>query len=195
MARGSWMLRQLDYATRAYHVAADAPRVALLEPGLNRERYVDYLTRTFAFEAPVEARWQAMPRLATVIEVAPRLRTGYLAADLRVLDATLAPVVPAHLVGIEQALGWMYVVERGRRMNGLVQRHLVRRLPAEMEIAGKYLATSSSVGLRWEQLGRVLDEVAHDHATADQIINAAHRAFRTLRGRRPASAAEREHAA
>ena len=92
-------------------------------------------------------------------------------------------------VGTEQALGWMYVVERGRRMNGMLQRHLLRRIPAVMTIAGNYLAASSPIGMRWQQLGITLDQVARNGAIAEQIINAANRAFRYLRLTQPLAVA------
>lgn len=182
------MLQQLDHATRGYHMAVDAPRLALLGPGVTRERYLDYLQHTYAFEAPVEARWQLTSRLERVVDVASRLRTGFLVSDLRTLGCTVEAAAPASFVGVEQALGWMYVVERGRRMNGLLHRHLMRRIPDVMTIAGNYLLASSPSGTRWEQLGTALDEVANHHAIADQIINAAHRAFRSLRAGLPRSA-------
>ena len=185
MHRSSWMLQQLDYSTRGYHVSADAPRLALLGPNVTQAKYVDYLSRTYAFEAPIEARWQATPGLDRVIDVPRRLRTGFLASDLRAVGCAPDNLMPASFVGIEQALGWMYVVERGRRMNGLLQRHLRQRMPAVLAIAGNYFAASSPVGTRWEQLGVTLDQVARHSAIADQILNAAHRAFRALRLTQP----------
>src|SRR5688572_15870127 len=177
----SWMLQQLEYATRGYHVASDAGRIALLGANITRDKYVDYLSRTYAFEAPVEARWQVVRGLERVIDVPRRVRTGFLASDLRALGCVLDSVLPASFVGVEQALGWMYVVERGRRMNGMLQRHLLRRIPAVMMIAGNYLAASSPLGMRWQQLGATLDLVASNGSIAEQILNAAHRAFRQLR--------------
>jgi heme oxygenase len=181
MHGASWMLQQLDYATRGYHPAADAGRIALLGANITREKYTDYLMRTFAFEAAIEARLQITTGLDRVLDVPRRLRTGFLVSDLRALGCTVQAVGPASFVGIEQALGWLYVVERGRRMNGMLQRHLLRRIPAVMTIAGNYLAASSPLGIRWQQLGLTLDQVAHNGAIAEQIVNAAHRAFRHLR--------------
>jgi heme oxygenase len=194
MHGSSWMLQQLDYATRAYHVAADAGRVALLGANITREKYVEYLARTYAYEAPIEARWQVTRGLDRVIDVPRRMRTGYLASDLRALGGSIEIVTPASFVGIEQALGWMYVVERGRRMNGMLQRHLLRRMRNVMTIAGNYLAASSPIGTRWQQLGVTLDQVANNGAIAEQIINAAHRAFRQLRVTQPMAAVS-QHAA
>ena len=194
MHRPSWMLQQLEYATRGYHVAADAARMALLGGTVTREKYIDYLARTFAFEAPIEARLQKVPGLERVVDVASRLRTGLLASDLRALGSLPDHLMPAPFVGVEQALGWMYVVERGRRMNSLLHRHLQRRIPSVVAIAGNYLASCAPAGTRWERLGAALDQVANNHATAEQIMNAALRAFRQLRATQPL-ASGRQHAA
>jgi heme oxygenase len=182
---GSWMLAQLDFATRAHHVHADAGRMALLSGSVTRERYEDYLVRMFAFEAPVEARWRTTEGLSTIVEVPPRLRAGFLLSDLGAL--AIRPEIPpaAPFVGVEQALGWMYVVERGRRMHSLLGRHLARRLPQVMAIASNYLGAASPCGLRWQQFGVALDRFATHHVIVDQIINAAHRGFRLLRQHTP----------
>jgi heme oxygenase (biliverdin-IX-beta and delta-forming) len=180
MAR-SWMLTQLDYATRAHHVPADAARLALFGQGVTRERYVDFLSRLYSFEAPVEMRWRRISGLNAVIDVEPRIRTPFLLSDLHALGVQPELLPTPNFAGVEQALGWMYVIERGRRLNGMLHRHLVRRLPAEAMLGGNYLIASTSSGLRWEHLGDALDRVAHNSAVADQVINAAHRAFRTLR--------------
>src|SRR6187455_2148572 len=127
----SWMLTQLDFATRQHHIAADAGRIALLSGPITRERYESYLSRTYTVEGPVEARWQKTEGLESIVELTPRLRSGFLIADLTALNLRPEILPPATFVGVEQALGWMYVVERGRRMNGLLHRHLVRRLPQE----------------------------------------------------------------
>lgn len=176
------MLKQLEYATRGHHVAADAARIWLLRAKPSRERYRNFLARIYAFEAPVEERWLQTPALDRVIDVWRRISTGFLALDLRALDA--APPAPeaAPFIGVEQALGWMFVVERGRRLNGMLRRHLLRRMPDVLETAGAFLTASSSSGARWDQLGTALDRAAYNHrAAAEQIVNAAHRAFRALR--------------
>jgi heme oxygenase len=179
---GSWMLAQLDFATRTHHLHADAARIALLAGTVTRERYEEYMTRLYAFEGPVEARWQRTEGLDSVVDLKSSLRTGFMIADLTTLG--MRPIEPAMtpaFVGVEQALGWMYVVERGRRMNALLYRHLTRRLPQVMLIAGNYLNASSPCGTRWQQFGTALDRFAGNHVIVDQILNAANRAFRSLR--------------
>lgn len=192
------MLAQLDFATRSHHIHADAGRVALLAGQITRERYEDYLTRVYEFEAPIEARWQKLEGLESIVDVRPSLRCGFLVTDLTTLGVRPQDiaVVPA-FVGVEQALGWMYVVERGRRMNGLLYRHLLRRLPDVMTVAGNYLNASSPCGMRWQQFGTSLDRFAANHVIVDQIINAANRAFRSLRqlGRPAPTPAQTEESA
>lgn len=181
MLAASWMLAQLEFATRTHHMAADAGRIALLSGSITRERYEEYLAKVFQFEAPVEARWQKIVGLESVIDLKPRLRAGFLISDLAALGVRMEVAGAAELVGVEQALGWMYVVERGRRMNALLYRHLLRRLPQQMAIAGNYLNASSPCGVRWQQFGVALDKFANNHVIVEQIINAAQRAFRSHR--------------
>jgi heme oxygenase len=176
------MLAQLDFATRSHHLHADAGRIALLSGHVTRERYEEYLSRVYAFEGPIEARWQRTEGLASVVDLMPSLRSGFLISDLTTLGTRpLDPPTAPSFVGVEQALGWMYVVERGRRMNALLYRHLTRRLPQVMMIAGNYLNASSPCGPRWQQFGLALDRFAGNHVIVDQVINAAHRCFRSLR--------------
>jgi heme oxygenase len=181
MRSASWMLAQLEFATRAHHIGADAGRVALLGASTSRERYEEYLARVFHFEAPIESRWQEVVGLESVVDPRPRLRVGFLISDLAALGARPEMPAAAQFVGVEQALGWMYVVERGRRMNALLYRHLLRRLPQEMTIAGNYLNASSPCGTRWQQFGEALDRFADNHVIVEQIVNAAQRAFRSQR--------------
>lgn len=176
------MLAQLDFATRTHHLHADAARIALLAGTVTRERYEEYMSRLYTFEAPVEARWQRTVGLDSIVDLRTSLRSGFLLADLTTLGTRpIEPPVTPAFVGVEQALGWMYVVERGRRMNALLYRHLSRRLPQVMMIAGNYLNASSPCGARWQQFGMALDRFAGNHVIVDQIINAANRAFRTMR--------------
>jgi heme oxygenase len=164
-----------------HHVSADAGRIALLTGPITRDRYEEYLARVYAFEAPVEQRWQTIEGLESVVELRVRLRTGFVVSDLAALGMRPDPVGPAPFTGVEQALGWMYAVERGRRMNALLYRHLTRRLPQVLTIAGNYLNASSPCGTRWQQFGEALDRFATHHVIVEQIINAANRAFRSLR--------------
>lgn len=174
------MLERLDLETKIHHGPADSARVALLG-NPTRQRYTDFLARTYAFEAPAEWRWMRTPGLDTVVDLAPRLFAPKLAEDLATLGR-FPDVCPAHAFkGVAQALGWLYVVERGRLMNSMLHRHLVRRLPFESSVAGSYLGGSGSLGLRWQMLGATLDRLAANPTMCTQIVNGALEAFRLMR--------------
>jgi heme oxygenase len=178
------MLERLDLETKVFHGPADSGRVALLG-NPTRARYADHLAKLYAFEAPAEWRWMRTPGLDRVIDLSPRLFAPLLATDLGTLGQFPDICPTTAFRGVAHALGWLYVVERGRLMNSMLHRHLVRRLPFESSIAGSYLAGSSSLGLRWQQLGAALDDVARNPSMVAQIINGALEAFRMMRPRRP----------
>lgn len=174
------MLERLDLETKIHHGPADSARVALLGKP-TRERYAEYLARIYAFEAPAEWRWMRTPGLDATIDVTSRLFAPALAKDLATLGRFPDIYETTSFKGIAHALGWMYVVERGRLMNSMLHRHLARRLPFESSIAGFYMAGSASLGLRWQQLGEALDGVSRHPMMVTQVINGALEAFRVMR--------------
>ena len=178
------MLERLDLETKIHHGPADSARVALLAKP-TRDRYADYLAKVYAFEAPAEARWIRTPGLEATLDVTSRLFTPVLAKDLATLGRFPDVYETGSFKGIAQALGWMYVVERGRLMNAMLHRHLMRRLPFESSIAGTYMAGSGSLGLRWQQLAEALDDVSKHPLMVTQVINGALEAFRVMRHPKP----------
>ncbi|MBV8757284.1 MAG: hypothetical protein JO257_08425, partial [Deltaproteobacteria bacterium] len=121
------------------------------------------------------------PGLDAVIDIAPRLFAPVLEKDLATLGRFPDLYETTSFKGVAQALGWMYVVERGRLMNGMLHRHLMRRLPFESSIAGTYMAGSSALGLRWQQLASALDGVSKNPLMVTQVVNGALEAFRVMR--------------
>ena len=88
------MLGELEYATRAHHVAADAGRIALLGAHITRERYLDYLVRTYALEAPIEARWAEVEGLAAVGQLDAADLEGVVSGPILNLAGSLVEVPP-----------------------------------------------------------------------------------------------------
>jgi heme oxygenase len=175
----SWMLRRLDYLTHQHHAASDAERIALLRPSATRALYGEYLTKLYGFEQPIES---ATSTLARSLACA-RPRARMLRADLLALGRARVPLAPRPQPRtVAEALGWCYVVERGRLLHGVLHRHLSVVLPEEIEIAGSYLAShAGGAGVRWHELGEVLDRVATTPAIVERVVVAAHSAFRRQR--------------
>jgi len=173
------MITRLEHATCHEHVAADADRLALLRPTATRAAYVAYLVGLYGFEAPIENG------LGTAIVSLPhaRPRASLLRADLLVLGEARIPLAPCPPVRTAaEALGWLYVVERGRLLHGVLHRHLATVMPHEVSVAGSYLAShAGTAGMRWRELGQELDRVARSAASVDVIVASALAAFRRQR--------------
>src|SRR3569623_2629327 len=173
------MLERLDLETKIHHGPADSARVALLGKP-TRERYADYLARIYVFEAPAEARGSRTPGLEATLDVSSRVFAPVLEKDLAMLGRFPAVYETGGFKPIAQALGWMYVVARGRLLNAMLHRHLARRLPFASSIAGTYMAGSSSLGLRWQLLAEALDGITKHPLMVTHVINGALEAFRVL---------------
>jgi heme oxygenase len=181
------MLTFLDDETRSHHARSDADRLALLTASVTRTEYLAYLAKTYMFEAPLEAALLRTTALDSVIALKSRcssilLATDLLALGLRLpkLDRVDRALTPFPSVG--EALGCLYVIERGRRLHGTIRRHLATHMPHEMRCAGSYLAAHEARAFsNWRDLGTTLDRFTGT-GVAQQILSGAHAMFRAQRG-------------
>lgn len=174
------LLSRLDLETRVYHRDADAPWLSLLSPSLTPARYAAQLARTYGFEAALEAALIHTPLVASLVELRPRARL--LAQDLFALDYARFGALPRALIApfatVSEACGWLYASERSTHMFPMVAGHVLATLP-QLTNAVSFLDDSEGPARR-EQLGAVFDQVAYTPRIANQIISAAHDAFRAL---------------
>jgi heme oxygenase len=171
----SQTLLRLEIETQAYHCDADQAWLDLLQPFITRNDYAEQLARAYAFEAPLEAALAYTPHIVSLIGT--RARSRLLAHDLFALDYPLVKVTPrliAPFPSVSEALGWLYVVERNARLFEMVRKNIAARLP---DAPTEYLNDPDAAD-RWLELGRVLDRVARSPRISDQMIHAAHDAFR-----------------
>lgn len=186
------MLTRLNMETRREHARADQPWLELMGVAVTAARYIEHLVAIYGFEAPFEAALALTPGISGRVQLRQRARSGLIVQDLLALGLTPSRIARLPQCELDvpfrdqaEALGWMYVVERGRLMSSMLHRHLVRRLPYESAIAGTYLAGSGSLGLRWQQLAAALDEIARTPVMIAQVIDGALEAFRTMRHTAP----------
>ncbi len=180
------MIDRLSAETREHHAKADADLHGLFRPDVTPTHYLVYLMRTYGIEAPLDSALAMTPKLDLILDVRGRARAGFLAQDLmalslRPIEVTNLPLCLAipQFRGVAEAMGWLYVVERTTLAHNVVRRHLMSRLPLEMEIASSYLSSYDGVvGKRWQELGAALDQVARHPAIADRIVTCANEAFR-----------------
>jgi heme oxygenase len=184
MSHGDNLLLQLNRATRRWHPDADDPWLQLLRPAVTRAEYLEQLQRMYGFEAPLEGACQYTPKLASSIEVRHLRRAGLLAQDLLALGmrpSELAALPQCFSITpfkhLEEALGWLYVVERTTLLYDQIFRHLVHRLP-EVEPACAYLSMfDAPSSAHWERFGRTLDRFV---SRAPEVIAAAHAGFECM---------------
>ena len=182
----SWMLARLKDETRAHHAEADATRLSPLATPTSVYAYAGYLARIYGFEAPVEDALARSAAVAGVLDVSMWMRSRAIHADLialgiepeRAASLPRFPRIPA-FPSAAHALGWIYVLDRNAPLHGIVRRHLARRMPGQIDVASMYLATTESLALpRGRTLGAALDQAARTPAAANEVVEAAHLAFR-----------------
>ena len=188
MRQPSQMLIELNMSTRAEHAEADAPWLDLLMRDITADQYAHLLRRVYGFEAPLEASLAYTPHLSLVIDPRERARSGLIAQDLLALGFAPAQLTRlpqcleiAPFRGPAEALGWMYVAERSTLLHTHVRRHVQDRLPQAANATAFLADCDGVVSERWNDLGRVLDEVARRPELVRQIASAAHDAFRCQR--------------
>lgn len=176
------MLTRLNMETRQDHPRADAPWLELMDIDVTRARYLGALVAIYGFEAPIEAALALTPRVAALLQLRHRARSGLIVQDLLALGLTPSKIARLPQCSLApfrdpaEALGWMYVVERTTLLHDAVRHYLEGRLPA-MAAYGYLSAYEGVAGARWQELGRVLDEVARPPDTSELIVAATRRAF------------------
>lgn len=176
-------LTRVDDETRARHAEADAQRLSIMSAPVTAATYRRFLVRLYGFEAPVEAALQRTPGIADVFDVRARRHIRLLRADLAALGivdltglARCGGVPQFH--DVLEALGWIYVIERGRMLSSIVQRYLEQQLSALAGTTTSYLRAERSAGNRMRELGATFDAVVRSEADIDRVLAAAHGAFR-----------------
>lgn len=177
------VLTRVDDQTCARGADADAQRLALLGEPANLATYRMFLVRLYGFEAPAEIAFQMTAGLTDVIDVRARLHTRLLRSDLAALGIVdLTAIARCELVprfaSVLEALGWMYVVERGRMLHSILHRHLQEKLPALASSAATYLGSERSAARRMRDLGATLDSVVRSEGDVAVVLDAAQSAFR-----------------
>jgi len=157
-----------------------------MSPELQRSRLIAVLDRLHGFWAAAEAGlddWaDRHPADAAAVNWGRRRRAGLFAHDLQALDATgiaAWPVLP-RILGTEEALGRMYVLEGSTLGGTFIDRHLAG-LP---QLAGVRLRAFSpygaETGAMWHAFRRVTRERVASGGDAAIVVAAARQTFGAL---------------
>lgn len=178
---------RIDVETRAFHAEADAAWLRLVAPGHTPSRfdYIEQLVASYGFDAPLEAALAYTPQLEGFIDVAPRFRSGLLAQDLLAIGlspsaiAGLRQCMIAPFANVAEACGWLYVHQRATLLYDAVRIELIDRLPEVAEATSALQVNEGWIGIMWDDMGEIIDDIACSQAVEDRIVRAALEAFRT----------------
>ncbi len=180
------IISRLNASTRHFHADVDDPWLALLSPTVGLSDYLGVLTRMYGLLAPFESACKYTPGLARLVDIRQQTRAGFIAQDLLSLNmgptqVSEIPTCPTLTIfrSPQEAVGWLYVVERSTLLQEGVLRHLIKRVP-HVEHASKYLSSYEGRGTEhWTMFGRVLERLGAHPAAADEIVTSATSAFAT----------------
>lgn len=184
----SRLLLRLSLATRQAHADVDDRWLDLLSPDVAVADYLAQLVRVYGLVAPFESACRYTRGIDAYLDVRQLSRAGLIAKDL--LNLGLSPTqvssVPScpsitTFQSVQEAFGWLYVIERSTLLQHGIRRHLLRHLP-HVEHAVAYLAAyDGRVADHWLSFGQLLDEVGATEDTAEAVIAATHDGFATAR--------------
>ena len=172
-------LDQLVGATRELQRQLDV-ELDLLADTTSWLDYRLYLFRMYGFHVPVERAFAALD-LDDAIEDAclrnnkvPLLAHDLVALGVDRRDFAQLPRMPIPSLEIEEALGWMYVVESATLSNRQLREHLGKVLPLEIDTASAFLRCyGREVEARWQAFCADLARFAEETGTIDVITAGA----------------------
>jgi heme oxygenase len=149
--------------------------------------YSAILVRVHGFVMPLERTLELAPRLDSIVDLKKRRKAHLLWNDLMSLGMPAArkprltcPI--PHLAGTRTALGWMLALERPTLSHDVIFRRLAGVIPGAIAFAASFLKCYlGEAGLRWRELGGVVDEAMSTPEAGDQILGAANDAFECRR--------------
>ena len=183
------LIIRLSSETQLHHAEADAPLERLLAQP-TATGYRTWLLCRHGWLAPLEAAFEATPRLAQLVDLparrkVPRIRGDLLALGVQLPQIAAVPTcaaIPGAFASVPAALGWMYAVERSVLQHGHAYRQLARALPGEIAFASSYLKCyEASIGVMWRGLATAIEGACAAPEAGKELLAAAHEALLCMR--------------
>ncbi|MDB4954913.1 MAG: bphO [Myxococcales bacterium] len=179
------MLTKLNMETRPYHCDLDGPWLELVVPHVSRHQYVEQLSRVLGFESAVEAALAYTPGFAGSIKLRDWARSSFIAKDLMALGMPAGGVAQLPQCSIEpfansnEALGWMFVLERATLLHDGLRWHIEERVQRSPYVCSYLAANEGKDVTRWNEFGEILERAAQQQPqAADEMVRAARHACR-----------------
>lgn len=181
------LIERLQAETASFHAEADADAGHLFGD-VTAAEYKRYLAKTYGFVLPVEQALLATKGLERVIDTRRFNKHELLRRDLRGWHMSPADIdrIPTCTVpvlgGVEEALGWAFVVERATLSHGNLFRHLASVVPGDVAFTSSYLKCYvGTIGEMWKSFGDALEVAAPTDDRAKRVVDGATAAYRALR--------------
>lgn len=178
------VIDRLSAETVSYHAEADADIRALLG-AVTPADYRRFLIRTYGLTCPVERAVASVPGIERYVDPRRLRKHELLRRDLAGFRMTAEqvgriPQCPVPLLDTpQQALGWLYPIERAALRHTQLFHHLAAAIPREVAFTSSYLKCYfGAVGAAWKGFGRALEAGGERPAQARRVVEAAREAFR-----------------
>jgi heme oxygenase len=178
------LIDRLSAETVPFHADADEDVRALLGSA-TAAAYRRFLIRTYGFTCPVERAIASVPSIERYID--PRrlrkhelLRRDLVGFQMTSEQISRIPQCPVPLIETPQeALGWMYPLERAALRHTQLFHHLTAVIPDEVAFTASYLKCYfGAVGAAWKTFGTALDAFGERPQHARRVVEGARAAFR-----------------
>jgi len=181
------LIDRLSAETVPFHADADED-VRVLLGAATAADYRRFLIRTYGFTCPVERAIANVPGIERHIDPRRLRKHELLRRDLSGFQMTadqigLIPQCPVPLIETpQQALGWLYPIERAALRHTQLFHHLAAVIPGDVAFTASYLKCYfGAVGAAWKTFGRALDSVGERPQQARRVVEAAREAFHCQR--------------
>jgi heme oxygenase len=181
------LIDRLSAETVPFHADADEDVRSLLGTATLAD-YRRFLIRTYGFTCPVERAIASVPGIERYIDPRRLRKHELLRRDLAGFHMTAdeisrSPQCPIPVLATPQeALGWLYPIERVALRHTQLYHHLATVLPGTIAFTSSYLKCYfGAVGDAWKRFGRTLDPFGDRPAHARRVVEAARAAFRCHR--------------
>ena len=182
------ILKRLKEATGFRHAALES-RLPLLDVGMSRARYLEFLHLFFGYYEPLEAKLLTLPYWKSIgFDYAERRKTSRLTQDLLVLGETPETIQRSarckNLPTIAtqgQLLGCLYVIEGATLGGQIITRHLHANLGlTPLSGSAFFDGYGAQTGRQWKNFCTMLRTNAGETGGQDDILETANRTFETL---------------